>query len=323
MIKRLVTACVIIVAGITAALAQIPGNAPSGGVFANSGASAAPGAWSTPSAWMDRWCSATQGSLALRGASGWACATMSSDCTMTGAGAITCTKLNGQSITLNGALNLPAVVQGDSWYGSAAGTISALAKNTTATRYLANTGTSNNPQWDQVNLGNGVTGSLAIASLANVGANTVLSNWTNASAAVSANAWPSCSTPSSALQYTTNTGLTCGTSFTTLNTADQSITGGANFTSLQLTTGNVTIDCGARPGQYIANTGGFTITAPAADGSCLVTIENGAGAGAVVFSGFSVGTSTGDALDTTSGHKFTVSVWRNHGTSGYRIAAHQ
>jgi hypothetical protein len=47
--------------------------------------------------------------------------------------------------------------QGDIIYGSAAGTVSQLAKNTSATRYLANTGSSNNPAWDQINLSNGVT----------------------------------------------------------------------------------------------------------------------------------------------------------------------
>lgn len=51
-------------------------------------------------------------------------------------------------------------VQGDILYGSAADTISALAKNTTATRYIANTGSSNNPAWAQVDLSNGVTGIL-------------------------------------------------------------------------------------------------------------------------------------------------------------------
>lgn len=55
-------------------------------------------------------------------------------------------------------------VQGDILYGSAADTLSALPKNTTATRYLANTGTSNNPQWDQVNLTNGVTGILPVGT---------------------------------------------------------------------------------------------------------------------------------------------------------------
>lgn len=41
---------------------------------------------------------------------------------------------------------LPAVVQGDTLYGSAAGVISALAK-TSSRRSLVNTGTSNNPAW--------------------------------------------------------------------------------------------------------------------------------------------------------------------------------
>lgn len=54
--------------------------------------------------------------------------------------------------------------QGDLIYGSASNIFSTLAKNTTATRYLANTGTSNNPNWDQVNLANGVTGTLPVAN---------------------------------------------------------------------------------------------------------------------------------------------------------------
>lgn len=52
------------------------------------------------------------------------------------------------------------VVQGDLLYGSTTDTIVALAKNTTATRYIANTGTSNNPTWAQIELTNGVTGIL-------------------------------------------------------------------------------------------------------------------------------------------------------------------
>lgn len=58
-----------------------------------------------------------------------------------------------------------AIGQGDLLYGSAAGTISELAKDTNATRYLSNQGTSNNPSWNQVNLANGVTGNLAVANL--------------------------------------------------------------------------------------------------------------------------------------------------------------
>jgi hypothetical protein len=55
--------------------------------------------------------------------------------------------------------------QGDLLYGSATNVLSSLAKNTTATRYLANTGATNNPAWDQVNLANGVTGNLPVTNL--------------------------------------------------------------------------------------------------------------------------------------------------------------
>jgi hypothetical protein len=55
--------------------------------------------------------------------------------------------------------------QGDIIYFSATNTVANLAKNTTAKRYLANTGTTNNPQWDQVDLSNGVTGNLPVTNL--------------------------------------------------------------------------------------------------------------------------------------------------------------
>jgi len=108
-----------------------------------------------------------------------------------------------------------------------------------------------------------------------------------------------------------------------LNIADQTVSGGANVTSQSLSTGNITIDCGGRPLQFQTNGGAFTITAPANDGSCILLSTNNASAGAITFSGFSVGTNTGDALDTTNAHKFSITIWRINGTSGYRVAAHQ
>jgi hypothetical protein len=117
--------------------------------------------------------------------------------------------------------------------------------------------------------------------------------------------------------------LASPTTYAKLNAPDQTVSGGANVTSQTLSTGSFTIDCGSRPLQYITNGGAFTITAPSNDGSCLLLITNNASAGAVTFSGFSVGSNTGDALTTTNGNKFTVDFWRINGTSGYRIAAHQ
>ena len=56
------------------------------------------------------------------------------------------------------------VAQGDIMYGSATDVFSALAKNITATRYLSNTGASNNPAWAQIDLTNGVTSILPTAN---------------------------------------------------------------------------------------------------------------------------------------------------------------
>lgn len=70
---------------------------------------------------------------------------------------------SGTLATTGGAV-IPSVAQGDLLYGSDTNVLSALAKNTSATRYLANTGTDNNPNWDFVNVGNGVTGVLLLAN---------------------------------------------------------------------------------------------------------------------------------------------------------------
>jgi len=64
----------------------------------------------------------------------------------------------------HGGTGLDSIDQGDILYGSETNIVAKLPKSTSATRYLANTGTDNNPQWDQVNLANGVTGQLPSAN---------------------------------------------------------------------------------------------------------------------------------------------------------------
>jgi hypothetical protein len=71
----------------------------------------------------------------------------------------------GQLAATRGGTGLGSVTQGDLLYGSAANTWSALAKDANATRYLSNTGTTNNPAWAQVDLSNGVTGNLPVTNL--------------------------------------------------------------------------------------------------------------------------------------------------------------
>lgn len=75
------------------------------------------------------------------------------------------TGVTGTLGVTNGGTGLNTFAQGDLIYASASNTLTALAKNTTATRYLSNTGSSNNPAWAQVNLGNGVTGNLPVTNL--------------------------------------------------------------------------------------------------------------------------------------------------------------
>lgn len=101
---------------------------------------------------------------------------------------------------------------------------------------------------------------------------------------------------------------------------DQALSGGANVTGNNLgtvTSGTVTIDCGKSPLQYLTDGGTFTIAAPANDGSCMILITNTSGAVAPSFSGFTVNGNTGEAFDTTSGHKFTLTIWRINGTASY------
>lgn len=82
------------------------------------------------------------------------------------AGAILAGTATANQMLLSGASTTPAwssathpatVAQGDLLYGSATNVYSNLTKNTTATRYLANTGTNNNPNWDQVTLTTGAS----------------------------------------------------------------------------------------------------------------------------------------------------------------------
>lgn len=67
--------------------------------------------------------------------------------------------------TTEGGTGQTTWTQGDLLYSSAANTLSKLAKSASSTRYLSNTGASNNPAWAQIDLSNGVTGSLSVNNL--------------------------------------------------------------------------------------------------------------------------------------------------------------
>lgn len=87
----------------------------------------------------------------------------------------------GTLAVTNGGTGLAAAAQGDLLYGSAANTLSRLAKDANATRYLSNTGATNNPAWAQVDLTNGITGLLPFANFADGAAVSVTGRAANTS----------------------------------------------------------------------------------------------------------------------------------------------
>lgn len=63
-----------------------------------------------------------------------------------------------------GGTGLASLAQGSILYGNGGNPLSTLVKDTNATRYLANTGTNNDPAWAQVNMNNGVTDTLKVVN---------------------------------------------------------------------------------------------------------------------------------------------------------------
>lgn len=71
---------------------------------------------------------------------------------------------DGTKYTFTSSTFPSAATQGDILYASASNVWSSLAKNTTATRYISNTGASNSPAWAAIDLSNGTTGTLGATS---------------------------------------------------------------------------------------------------------------------------------------------------------------
>jgi hypothetical protein len=98
--------------------------------------------------------------------------TFSSTVALNGSTTVSGTSIRDTALLTSGTLGvtrggtgLATFAQGDLIYGSAANTLSALAKSASASRYLSNTGASNSPAWAQVALSNGVTGNLPVTNL--------------------------------------------------------------------------------------------------------------------------------------------------------------
>lgn len=75
--------------------------------------------------------------------------------------------------------------------------------------------------------------------------------------------------------------------------------------------------------QYYTNNGAHTLAAPSADCAIDILVTNGATAGAITFSGFTVGANTGSPLTTTNTNKFIISIRRINSISTYSVYAMQ
>lgn len=107
---------------------------------------------------------------------------------------------------------------------------------------------------------------------------------------------------------------------------NKTITGGFRNTDYNIgtiTTGTVTPDAYNSNYQFYTNNGAHTLAAPANNSAIDILVTNGASAGAISFSGFTVGSNTGSLLTTTSGNKFVLSIRRINSVSTYSVYALQ
>ena len=163
--------------------------------------------------------------------------------------------------------NLAALssAQGDIIYATASDTFTVLNKNISATRYLSNTGTSNNPAWAQIDVTNGITGSTPVPNggtgLTSATAYAVICGGTSSTAA-----FQSIAGVGTTGQVLTSNGAGALPTFQTSGTTWTTVTG---------TSQSAAINSG-----YVANNAGLvTITLPASASVGDFIIIMGLGAG--------------------------------------------
>lgn len=115
-----------------------------------------------------------------------------------------------------------------------------------------------------------------------------------------------------------------GAQIAVLSVENQPLTGGVTVTSKSLgtqTTGTLTLDVGDRPLQHYTNGGAHTLAPGSVIGSSIIEITNNGSAGSITTSGFTK--VSGDSFTTTNAHKFLCTVVVSNSYSLLQVQALQ
>lgn len=251
------------------------------------------------------WIGSTQGTVMYRGASAWAALAVGTA---------------GQVLSTNGAASNPT------WINQAGGSTTQVQYNNGGVALGGSANFTWNNGTSTLTVNNGAITMSGTTKLNNV---TVTAPASAATLTLGSGKTVTVSN-SLTLAGTDSTTMTFpGTSSTVLTTGNTAaITVGYTVTAYNIGTptngSTATLTPSNGNYQYLTNNvAGFTIAAPSSDCAIDVLITNGASAGTITFSGFTVGSSTGDALTTTNTNKFLLTVVRINSVSTYTIKALQ
>lgn len=203
-------------------------------------------------------------------------------------GTLPSSQLTGTLPASQGGTGLTTYTVGDLVVASSANLLAPLSDAATGNALISG-GAGASPTYGKIGLGTHVSGTLASSQIVSVGSSQISTQIGSTQLAVP---------------------FTVGFSITPYSTGTISA---GTFTPNPIN-GNY---------QYYTNGGAHTIAASTVDSAIDILLYNSSSAGAITLSGFTVGSNTGDPLNTVSSNRFLVNLRRINGISMYNITALQ